>query len=89
MSFAGRWFVMAPLTLLALYLALSNPLDVIVSLDPFQPEDPAVGLHLPLYVVIFLSVILGICIGGMTSGRLRGPDSVRDKKERPSSKRTQ
>ena len=60
-----RWLATAPLLLAAVYLALSNPLDVVVSLDPFRPEDPALGLRLPLYLVIFVSVILGICIGGL------------------------
>ena len=67
MSFLARWFVMAPLTLAAVYLALSNPLEIVVSLDPFRPEDPAYGLRLPLYVVIFLSVLIGICIGGLAT----------------------
>ncbi len=87
MSFALRWFVMAPLTLAAIYIALSNPLDVVVSLDPFRPEDPAYGLRLPLYAVIFLSVLLGICIGGIAAGRLRRSASVSDENERLSSKR--
>ena len=69
MSFFLRWFVMLPLTLAALYLALSNPTEVVISLDPFQPEDPALGLRLPLYLVIFASVILGICIGGLAARR--------------------
>ena len=69
MSFLLRWLVTLPLTLAALYLALSNPNDVVISLDPFQPEDPAYGLRLPLYLVIFLAVILGICIGGLAARR--------------------
>ena len=62
-----RWLVTVPAVLLAILLGLSNPFDVVVSLDPFRPEDPAVGLRLPLYAVIFLAVILGICIGGIAA----------------------
>lgn len=48
----------------ALIISLSNRADVLFSLDPFSPATPIVGFQLPLYVLLFGFLLLGVLIGG-------------------------
>lgn len=59
-----RWLLLIPIAGVSLYLALANRHEVLFSLDPFTPETPALALQLPLILVIFLSVLAGLLLGG-------------------------
>jgi uncharacterized integral membrane protein len=67
------WILLAPLATLALLFALANRRWVTISLDPFSQDAPAYALDLPLFIVIFSALILGVLIGGIAVwfGRLR------------------
>lgn len=60
-----RWIVLPPVIVLAMAIAVANRAPVTFSLDPFDPETPALGLDVPLFLIILGSVFLGILIGGM------------------------
>lgn len=60
-----RWIVLPPIILLAMALAVANRGLVTFSLDPFDPISPAIGLEVPLFLIVLVSVLLGILIGGM------------------------
>jgi uncharacterized integral membrane protein len=68
-----RWFVLVPLAILLVLLAVANRAPVTLSLDPFSREAPALAVSLPLFVALFAAVALGVLIGGVASGagRLR------------------
>jgi uncharacterized integral membrane protein len=53
--------------LVSVVLAIANRQDVSLSFDPFSDTDPAIEVLMPLYLVILLSIFLGVLIGGMTS----------------------
>jgi uncharacterized integral membrane protein len=59
--------ILIPLTLVILAFALANREIVTVSFDPFDAASPAFAVKLPLFILIFVLVILGVVIGGMAS----------------------
>ncbi len=67
-----RWLLLVPVGGAALYLSLANRHTVLFSLDPFTPETPALALQLPLILVIFLSVLAGLLLGGASAWARQG-----------------
>lgn len=51
----------------ALVISLSNRGPVHFSLDPFSADAPVVAFELPLYMLLFGFLLLGVLIGGMTA----------------------
>lgn len=64
-----------PLCIIVVALAVANRRPVPVSLDPFSPDTSALTFQVPLFVLIFGALILGVVLGGMASwlgqGRFR------------------
>lgn len=79
-----RWIVLPPIVLLAMALAVANRAPVTFSMDPFDPLTPALGFEVPLFLVILISILLGIVIGGAgawaqarrKAARVRGAPAV-------------
>ncbi|MCC0055274.1 MAG: LapA family protein [Rhodobiaceae bacterium] len=66
------WFVfIIPLAALLVVFAVANREAVTVSLDPVSAE-PAFAVQMPLYIVIFLTLIIGVAIGGFASWLSQG-----------------
>ncbi|MBX3491637.1 MAG: DUF1049 domain-containing protein [Parvibaculum sp.] len=59
-----RWILLPPVILLAMALAVANRSTVTFSLDPFDPETPALGIDVPLFLIVLVSVLFGILAGG-------------------------
>ena len=47
--------------------AIANRTLVTVSFDPFEPTDPAFMVTLPLYLLGFAILILGVALGGIAA----------------------
>lgn len=60
-----RWIVLPPIVLLVMALAVANRGSVTFSLDPFDSISPSIGLEVPLFLIVLISVLVGILIGGM------------------------
>jgi uncharacterized integral membrane protein len=64
-----------PVAIVLIALAVANRTFVPFTLDPFNPGNPALTLSLPLFVYLFLALLLGVLIGGaatwMRQGRYR------------------
>ncbi len=56
--------VLVPLAILIVAFAVANRQTVVISFDPFSSADPAYAARLPLFVLIFVLVILGVIVGG-------------------------
>jgi len=56
--------IVLPLAVILVIFAVANRHWVTVSFDPFNPGDPSLSIDLPVFVVILLSVILGVLAGG-------------------------
>ncbi len=59
--------ILLPLGLIFIVFAVANRHRVTVSFDPFNSSDPAIGLSLPLFVVIVLMAMLGVIAGGVAT----------------------
>ena len=58
------WIVLAPLAVVVLLFAVANRGWVTVSLDPFSSDAPAYAVELPMFLLIFIALILGVIVGG-------------------------
>lgn len=55
--------VLVPLAIILVALAVANRGVVPFTLDPFNPDNPAVSVHWPLFVYLLLALMLGVVIG--------------------------
>lgn len=56
--------IVVPLALIIIAFAVANRQPVTVSFDPFSAASPAYAVTLPLFILLFILVILGVIIGG-------------------------
>ena len=56
-----------PAGLLLVTLAVVNRHDVRLVLDPFRPETPVISLVAPFYVYLFVTLVIGVILGGMAT----------------------
>ena len=57
--------VVVPVVVFAAVVAIANRSPVTFSLDPFS-DEPSLALSLPLYLLVFLTFLLGVVLGGVT-----------------------
>lgn len=57
--------LLVPLAILLVALAVANRHAVTLSLDPFNGDAPAAALIVPLYILVFASLALGVVVGGV------------------------
>jgi uncharacterized integral membrane protein len=56
--------IVVPLAVIIVAFAVANRQMVTVSFDPFSSTSPAYAASLPLFVLIFILLIVGVIIGG-------------------------
>lgn len=56
--------VLPPLALVTVFLAVANRHRVLFSFDPFDTEQPALALEVPLFAIVLAAVFIGMMIGG-------------------------
>lgn len=61
------WLILVPLAIVILMFAVANRQLVTISFDPFNAMQPAASLTLPLFVLTFVLVLLGVIIGGIAA----------------------
>jgi uncharacterized integral membrane protein len=59
--------ILVPLAVIIVAFAVANRQSVTVSFDPFSAASPAYAATLPLFVLIFVLVILGVVVGGIAA----------------------
>jgi uncharacterized integral membrane protein len=59
--------ILVPLAAVMVMFAVANRGIVTVSFDPFDAAHPAFALQMPLFVLIFVLVGLGVVIGGVAA----------------------
>jgi uncharacterized integral membrane protein len=64
--------ILLPLAVILVIFAVANRHWVTVSFDPFNANDPSLGIDLPLFLVILLSMIAGVVAGGVTTWLRQG-----------------
>ena len=61
------WVLIVPLAAVIIAFAVANRQTVTVSFDPFSSTSPAYAATLPLFVVLFMALILGVLVGGIAA----------------------
>ena len=64
--------ILVPLAVIIIAFAVANRQAVTVSFDPFSSSAPAYAATLPLFVLIFILLILGVIIGGVAAWLRQG-----------------
>jgi uncharacterized integral membrane protein len=59
--------IVVPLAAIIIAFAVANRQAVTVSFDPFSTTSPAYAATLPLFVLLFIVLILGVIIGGIAA----------------------
>jgi uncharacterized integral membrane protein len=59
--------VILPLAIIFVVFAVANRQLVTLSFDPFDSNDPALGVTLPLFVVMIAAAIFGVIAGGIAT----------------------
>ncbi|MGB6536435.1 MAG: LapA family protein [Xanthobacteraceae bacterium] len=57
--------ILVPLGIVMIAIAMVNRQAVTVSFDPFSSSAPAAALTLPLFVIIFVTLVVGVIVGGL------------------------
>jgi len=65
--------IVVPLAGIIIAFAVANRQMVTVSFDPTSSTNPAYAVPLPLFVLIFILLILGVIIGGIAAWLRQSP----------------
>jgi uncharacterized integral membrane protein len=57
--------ILVPLAIVLIAFAVANRQAVTLSFDPFSASAPAAALKLPLFVIVMVTLIVGVIVGGM------------------------
>ena len=64
--------ILVPLAIVIIAFAVANRQAVTVSFDPFSATAPAYAASLPLFVLIFIVLIVGVIVGGIAAWLRQG-----------------
>lgn len=56
-----------PIAVILIVLSVANRHPVTISLDPFGGVEPSLSVSLPLFVIIFAALFVGVVIGGVAA----------------------
>ena len=68
----STWIILIPVAVLAALFAVGNRQEVVVKLDPLARGDAALALAMPLYLLVFVTLLAGVLLGGATVALKRG-----------------
>ena len=73
-----KLLIAVPIAVVIIAFAIANRQDVSVSFDPFSdPQAGAAALTAPLFGLLFLTLILGVIIGGVATWFTQGTNRRR------------
>jgi uncharacterized integral membrane protein len=64
--------VFVPIAIVLVALAVANRGGVAFTLDPFNPGNPALTWQMPLFVLLFGAVALGMIVGSLATWARQG-----------------
>ena len=60
-----RVVIFIPIAIVLILLSIANRQDVILALNPFEPQDQILSITAPFFVFIFVAIMVGIIIGSI------------------------
>ena len=83
-----KFIILVPVALLILAFALANRQSATVSFDPFASvNDPVASMTLPLFLVLFLTLLVGVIVGGVATWFTQGVNRQRARASREEAER--
>jgi uncharacterized integral membrane protein len=75
------WVVLVPLCLGLIVFALANRHFIVVNFNPFAPVEANVapGYGVPLFVVLYVALLVGVLLGGTATWFAQGRHRRREK----------
>jgi uncharacterized integral membrane protein len=75
------WLILVPLSVVLVLFALANRHLVALNFNPFVTTsgDPAPGYGVPLFVVLYAMLLIGVLAGGIATWFAQGPHRRREK----------
>jgi uncharacterized integral membrane protein len=67
-----KGLVLLPVAVVVVLLAVANRAPVMFSFDPVSPGAPQWSVTLPLFVLLFAALAIGVLVGGMASWLAQG-----------------
>ena len=64
--------IVIPLAVLIIVFSVANRQPVTVSLDPFGGTEPVLALSVPLFLIILVTLFVGVLIGGVAAWLSQG-----------------
>ena len=60
-------FVLLPIAIVVVALSVANREAIMVSLDPFGGAAPRWSIELPLFILLFATLAVGVLLGGVAT----------------------
>ena len=60
-------FILVPLAIVIVMFAVANRQIITVTFDPFDSSNPAFAFTMPLFMLVFVLVGLGVLVGGIAA----------------------
>ena len=73
--------VLLPVGVILIIFCVANRQSVALAFNPFRPEDEVMSLHAPLFVFLFVALILGMLIGSAATWLSQGRHRRRARQE--------
>lgn len=67
-----KGLLLLPVAVLVVLLAVANRGPVLLSLDPVSAGAPQLALSVPLFVLLFAALTIGVIVGGVASWLAQG-----------------
>jgi len=59
--------ILVPLAIVFIVFAVANRNSIVMSFDPFDQDQPALTLSVPLFALILVLIVAGVIIGGVAA----------------------
>jgi uncharacterized integral membrane protein len=66
------WVVLVPLCAALIVFALANRQSVVVNFNPFASADAGATLGVPMFLVLFAVLLIGVVLGGIATWFAQG-----------------
>lgn len=64
--------IVVPIAIVLIALAVANRAPAAFTLDPFNPGNPALTVHLPLFMLLFAAAAIGLVLGSCATWLKQG-----------------
>ncbi len=64
--------ILVPLAIVLIALSVANRASAILTVDPFNPGNPALSYSAPLFIWLFGALFLGVVIGSVVTWLTQG-----------------